>query len=470
MQSVKTEAIVAFCIPLTYAILWLLETVRPGVRRPVDLRWQAGGVLFFTILGVVNNLVGHTFKRLLPLDPIFNGGSLGIVSGVVVAYLLVSLGNALLHRAYHRSELLWRWVHRFHHQPQRLDVAGVMYQTPLEMVANALLFTAVTVYLLGLPPLQMMLCAYVASVFGMFQHLNTSTPRWLGILVQRPEAHSMHHRKHLHAWNYSDLPLWDVLMGTYRNPTEFEQDLGIDVKDFGSERMDRHGVSGWSITFAVRSLLVVWLVFYLPVYASAYGYWHFLQLCNLSVLISCLGFLTSNRLLLSMQSLAAPLIGVLWVTDIATYVSTGHFLHGGTAYLWDVEIPWPARLLSVYHLILPLILIAAIRRSGYDKRALACQVALAGFVYFASIQLYQDCKNLNYSQSWPNGCVLFEDVWKHAVATWALLCLLVYLPTHLLWNWLFTKGSSQPTPSILGNLSQGSDSRRRALYSQNDTG
>ena len=51
-----------------------------------------------------------------------------------------------------------------------------------------------------------------------FQHANIRTPRWLGYLVQRPESHGIHHGRGIHRWNYSDLPLWDMVFGTFRNP------------------------------------------------------------------------------------------------------------------------------------------------------------------------------------------------------------------------------------------------------------
>ena len=61
----------------------------------------------------------------------------------------------------------------------------------------------------------------------MFQHANIKTPRWLGYIVQRPESHTVHHAKDIHAYNYSDLPLFDILFGTFRNPKGFEHEVGF---------------------------------------------------------------------------------------------------------------------------------------------------------------------------------------------------------------------------------------------------
>jgi len=54
-----------------------------------------------------------------------------------------------------------------------------------------------------------------------------STPRWLGFLVQRPESHCIHHQEGVHSFNYADLPLWDMLFGTFRNPVRFAARCGF---------------------------------------------------------------------------------------------------------------------------------------------------------------------------------------------------------------------------------------------------
>jgi len=68
---------------------------------------------------------------------------------------------------------------------------------------------------------------YVTTFFNVFQHSNIRTPQWLGYIVQRPESHSVHHQRGVHAWNYSDLPLFDLLFGTLRNPKEYAPQQGF---------------------------------------------------------------------------------------------------------------------------------------------------------------------------------------------------------------------------------------------------
>jgi hypothetical protein len=68
---------------------------------------------------------------------------------------------------------------------------------------------------------------YVSAFYGMFQHWNVKTPQWLGYVIQRPESHGLHHELGIHGRNYSDFPLWDMLMGTFVNPETFDGEVGF---------------------------------------------------------------------------------------------------------------------------------------------------------------------------------------------------------------------------------------------------
>jgi sterol desaturase/sphingolipid hydroxylase (fatty acid hydroxylase superfamily) len=67
-----------------------------------------------------------------------------------------------------------------------------------------------------------------SALLGLFYHANISTPHWLGYLVQRPEAHRVHHQRDVHAFNYCELPVFDILFGTFNNPRQFHGQCGFD--------------------------------------------------------------------------------------------------------------------------------------------------------------------------------------------------------------------------------------------------
>ncbi len=67
----------------------------------------------------------------------------------------------------------------------------------------------------------------VITSIGIFQHANLRTPHWLGYFVQRPESHTIHHACRIHAKNYADLPVIDMLFGSFENPRRFQHATGF---------------------------------------------------------------------------------------------------------------------------------------------------------------------------------------------------------------------------------------------------
>ncbi len=60
-----------------------------------------------------------------------------------------------------------------------------------------------------------------------FSPLECEHPKWVGYFVQRPEAHCIHHEESLHAYNYSELPVFDWLFGTLRDPDRCQKTHGL---------------------------------------------------------------------------------------------------------------------------------------------------------------------------------------------------------------------------------------------------
>ena len=80
---------------------------------------------------------------------------------------------------------------------------------------------------LGLSPEAAVLAGIWQVFNGMFQHGNIKTPAWLGYFIQRPEQHGVHHERGIHGFNYANLPLWDIVFGTFKNPREWEALAGF---------------------------------------------------------------------------------------------------------------------------------------------------------------------------------------------------------------------------------------------------
>ena len=103
----------------------------------------------------------------------------------------------------------------------------VLERCPMDVVGFTFLSSLSLTVFVGLSAQAVTYFLYVTMFLAIFQHTNIRTPQWLGYIVQRPESHSIHHARGIHHYNYSDLPLFDILFGTFRNPKDFAPEAGF---------------------------------------------------------------------------------------------------------------------------------------------------------------------------------------------------------------------------------------------------
>ena len=142
--------------------------------------------------------------------------------GVVVGVLVYEFFHYWYHRTAHQWNWLWRTSHQLHHSAESLDAFGANYLHPIDAALFTTIASLVFFPLLGLSVEAGVIATLFLTFNAMFQHANISTPHWLGYLIQRPESHNIHHGRGIHRYNYSDLPLWDAVFGTFRNPRKLE--------------------------------------------------------------------------------------------------------------------------------------------------------------------------------------------------------------------------------------------------------
>jgi sterol desaturase/sphingolipid hydroxylase (fatty acid hydroxylase superfamily) len=226
----ETVDIVGLLAPVTYFAFLVTERLWPARDFPERRGWQWIGIVFLALVGTISTVV----PLLIPADWLaahrwLDGTKLGVVGGTLVGFVVAEGFVYAYHRAAHRVGFMWRAFHQLHHSPRRVDIPGSVLFHPLEMLNQTLILTFATVIVLGLEPLAAALIGYLFAFYGYFQHWNVRTPRWLGYVIQRPESHCVHHRLGVHYYNFADLPLWDILFGTFRNPRQFIGECGFEA-------------------------------------------------------------------------------------------------------------------------------------------------------------------------------------------------------------------------------------------------
>jgi sterol desaturase/sphingolipid hydroxylase (fatty acid hydroxylase superfamily) len=216
----KPEEMLGLAVPIVFLVLIAIESrVKARIFEPVR-RWPLTGVLFFVMVMAIAGLAPHVLPiAWLQKHRLFDLSALGLF-GILPGWLAATFVFYWFHRAEHRYDWLWRATHQLHHSASRVDMLGAYFAHPLEVVAKLSIGTTVSVLVLGLSPMAASAVGVMSALVSMFQHWNIRTPHWLGYIIPRPESHCLHHEREVHARNYGDLPLWDMLFGTYENPRQ----------------------------------------------------------------------------------------------------------------------------------------------------------------------------------------------------------------------------------------------------------
>jgi len=212
-------------ISTTVFLVW--ERVRPGRELPHSTGWYARALLInFTQLGItlltgsiwMEVFSGESVLDLARLDTPAMEGFLGWFVGTFVFYWW--------HRLRHKNGW-WVVFHQIHHSASRIEVLTSFYKHPLEILVNSFITAVILFPVLGVSLLASFWYNFFAATGEYFYHANVKTPRWLRYFVQTPELHSVHHQYDVHSYNYSDIPVWDRIFGTYHDMTSFTDRCGF---------------------------------------------------------------------------------------------------------------------------------------------------------------------------------------------------------------------------------------------------
>ena len=210
-----------------FAAFCLLDLVVSARRFPTVRGWRVMGlvglVLYFYLAGTVPIL----WDEWLGAHTLFDASGLSAWVAIPAGFLVLQFGIYWWHRTMHNVEPLWRGLHQMHHAAERVDIFGAFYFHPLDMVGWALVGSVMLVGVFGLNGEAAAVVNILAAFCGMFQHANIRTPHWLGYIVTRPESHSVHHERGHHANNYGDIPLFDMVFGTFVNPKTWDGKAGF---------------------------------------------------------------------------------------------------------------------------------------------------------------------------------------------------------------------------------------------------
>jgi sterol desaturase/sphingolipid hydroxylase (fatty acid hydroxylase superfamily) len=210
-----------------YAALMIWEAVFPARTLPSIKYWKVRGLIFFAIYFYLSSYLPLLWNEYLSVHQVFDLTGLGTTVGAVAGILIYQFGVYVWHRSMHKNNVLWRVFHQMHHSAERVDTYSAFLFSPMDMIGYTVLGSLLLVLVAGFSPQASTIILLANTFLAMFQHANINTPVWLGYVVQRPEAHAVHHARGIHAYNYSDIAIYDIVFGTWKNPEGFEHENGF---------------------------------------------------------------------------------------------------------------------------------------------------------------------------------------------------------------------------------------------------
>jgi sterol desaturase/sphingolipid hydroxylase (fatty acid hydroxylase superfamily) len=224
-------------IALTGLFLFILERIVPNKPFVSSKRWYFRAILF-NLLTLIIFIIGsitwepwfHSLTKLTP-EIKLNDPTKGLI-----VYITFQFAFYWWHRAKHRYNVLWRVFHQIHHSARRIEVLTSNYLHPFDALSSLLIGSIITYGLFGFTFDVAAWFSLYLGVMGYFIHSNIKVPRWVGYFIQTPQMHRMHHEYQKHSSNYCDIVLFDILFGTYVNPTDLEvcDKCGFEAENEGN--------------------------------------------------------------------------------------------------------------------------------------------------------------------------------------------------------------------------------------------
>lgn len=171
--------------------------------------------------------------------------------------------------------------------------------------------------------------------------------------------------------------------------------------------------------------MLVWI----PVYYRQYGAQNFLFYCDIGNVLITLALWMESRLIFSWQAVGLLVFQTLYTLDLLGAMITGRHALGGTEYMFDPTIPILVRLLGLYHIAVPPLLLWAVHRLGYDRRGWILQTLML----WVLVPINFFCRP-EYNVNWARGLGHEQHVvapWLYLVTYLIVVPLVVYWPTNL---------------------------------------
>jgi hypothetical protein len=192
------------------------------------------------------------------------------------------------------------------------------------------------------------------------------------------------------------------------------------------------------LSFFLGAISILWWLG-LAYYWSSRGMpEHLFWTCDLALVITGIGLILENSLLISSQFIGAFIIQLGWNIDFLPRFLFNIKTFGYTSYMFSESKPFAERALSMMHVFLPFLLIYGIVKHGYSKDGWKLQSCITFIAYLMSYLMTSEADNTN----WVLGPFWKRQEWIDPILYVAILfalTIIMYYLFHILLIKLFRR-------------------------------
>ena len=192
----------------------------------------------------------------------------------------------------------------------------------------------------------------------------------------------------------------------------------------------------------LKLALTLYIMVFIPVYWVIQGPANFLWLCDVALFLALAALWLESRLLASVVLAGSLLPELIWNMDALFRLLSGRHLFdlNATAYMFAQSTAPAIRVLSLFHVFLPMLAIWMVSRLGYDGRALLIQTLIAWLVLPLSYAVSSPSANVNWVFGVGEALSISYAPYLFVVLQMVVLPVVAYLPAHfLLKHWFSGK-------------------------------
>src|SRR5882724_2851764 len=182
----------------------------------------------------------------------------------------------------------------------------------------------------------------------------------------------------------------------------------------------------------VKIPYTVFVCFLIPIYWVRWGPANFLWFSDIALLLTVPALWLESSLLASMMAVSVMILELAWNLDYFVRLASGKRLIGLADYMFDSTKPVFLRSLSLFHVVLPPLLLWLVYRLGYDSRALIASTVLCWIVLIVCYRFTDPSENVNWVFGTGSKSRTRIGGLPFVLYLMVVLPLLIYFPTHIL--------------------------------------